>query len=159
MAAKKKTPGKRGGPIGAGSGFYDELMKLLNKKPTKLFTASELEPIYPDKGYAALGSALYYLWRKGDLMRHKAKDEDSREFRYAVEIEGEDGVVWTPMIASAANASNGVQQVRNTFSSIMNQLSQLEDMLVEQLEGSNEAEAELRAIKSKLGKLGITIEV
>ena len=133
------------------------LLASMRQNTAELWTKEDVEATFKC-GIRPADNALYNLYRKGLIYRHKNNDPDSGFARYAVSIKEENRVVWTKNEAYS-NRSKGskgskrkevvtAKELRMMISQIIRSLSSLEDALCPALEQLEERQKQLDKIKN-----------
>jgi len=120
--------------------------KTLNANKTKLWTYKNLAvELELDEKQAA--NILYQLWIKGEICRHKNKDEDNMS-RYAMKIAEENAETYVPREGKSKSRKSAgkvdIKEIGKSFQDIVNKVLSLEAEVMGLLQQNAELEKALK---------------
>lgn len=136
------------------SGTYKVLMDALKKAPTKLVHWRDVKEILGGKiSDQAAKAAIYYLWQTEKVFRHE--DKRDKQFQYAIKMKN--GLVYEKNESYGTKGfgkkkvNKGIpsaREVRKLFTTTMNNLAELEDLMIQVVDLSDRMEKQMAKIKN-----------
>ena len=135
----------------------EELLASMRQNTAELWSKTDVDATFKC-GIRPADNALYNLYRKGLIYRHKINDSETGFARYAVSIKEDNRVIWSKNEAYS-NRMKGTKgtrrkdmvtakELRMMISQIIRSLSSLEDALCPALEQLEERQKQLDKIKN-----------
>ena len=132
----------------------EQLLASMRQNTAELWTKADVDATFKC-GIRPADNALYNLYRKGLIYRHKVNEDETGFARYAVSIKEDNRVIWSKNEAYSNRAKGTkrkdmvtAKELRMMISQIIRSLSSLEDALCPALEQLEERQKLLDKIKN-----------
>lgn len=131
-----------------------DVLASMKESPTGLWTREDVESTFKCEVRAA-ENVLYNLYKKGLIMRHAIDDPESGLFRYAISINKDKAVAWSPRTGKSSGKKNRkdiitAKELRMRITQLIKFLSELEDSICPALDRLEDIERQVNKVKNLL---------